>query len=126
MYLTLTLGMFMFEALKKYAVFDGRATRKEYWLFVLLYIILIIVFSVLDVLLSSSIFVVLVPLALLIPQLAVIVRRLHDINCSGWWILLALVPLLGSIILFVMMLIDGTKGKNRFGDDPKGRKPLAS
>ena len=126
MYLTLTLGMFMFEALKKYAVFDGRSTRKEYWLFVLLYIILIIVFNVLDVLLSSSIFVVLVPLALLIPQLAVIVRRLHDINCSGWWILLALVPILGSIILFVMMLIDGTKGKNRFGDDPKGRKPLAS
>lgn len=116
----------MFEALKKYAVFDGRSTRKEYWLFVLLYIILIIVFNVLDVLLSSSIFVVLVPLALLIPQLAVIVRRLHDINCSGWWILLALVPILGSIILFVMMLIDGTKGKNRFGDDPKGRKPLAS
>ena len=115
----------MFDAIKKYAVFDGRATRKEYWLFVLLYIILAIVFGVLDALLSSSILLILLGVALFIPNVAVIVRRLHDINFSGWWILLTLLPILGSIILLVMMLMDGTKGKNRFGDDPKGRKAEA-
>lgn len=60
-------------------------------------------------------------LAVFIPNLAVAVRRLHDSNRSGWWILIGLVPFIGAIWLLVLYLIDGTPGPNRFGPDPKGR-----
>ena len=116
------------QALKKYAVFSGRSRRMEYWYFVLFNIIVSIVLGVIDGLLlgtlDSGMGVGLLSgiygLAILIPSLAVTVRRLHDIDRSGWWILIGLVPLIGVIVLLVFALLDGTPGDNRYGPNPKG------
>jgi uncharacterized membrane protein YhaH (DUF805 family) len=110
----------MFEALQKYAVFNGRARRKEYWLFFLLYFIAIVIANVIDVFaLTMGIIGIIVSLGLFIPSLAVGVRRLHDINRSGWWMLIGLIPLIGAIVLLVFFCKDGTNGSNPFGEDPK-------
>ncbi len=111
-------------ALKKYAVFSGRARRKEYWMFVLFYLIFTIVLSVIDSILGigeegggllSGLFV----LAMLIPSLAVTFRRLHDTDRSGWWLLIGFVPLIGSIVILVFMIQDSQPGENRYGTNPK-------
>ena len=115
------------EALKKYAVFGGRSRRKEYWYFVLFSLIVSLVLSAIDALLgtlSSSTNVGLLGgiygLAIIIPSIAVSVRRLHDIDRTGWWILIGLVPLIGGIVLLVFALLDSTPGSNRYGPNPKG------
>lgn len=114
------------EALKKYAVFSGRSRRKEYWHFVLFSVIVSLVLSAVDALLgtfSSSTNVGLLGgiygLAIIIPSIAVSVRRLHDIDRTGWWVLISLVPVVGSIVLLVFAVLDGTPGGNRFGPNPK-------
>tara|TARA_B100000780_G_scaffold182067_1_gene127764 strand:+ start:226 stop:579 length:354 start_codon:yes stop_codon:yes gene_type:complete len=115
----------MFDAIRKYAVFSGRARRKEYWLFSVFYIGLIFVMMFTDVILGTYViasgFGVLgsiTVLGLLLPSISVLVRRLHDADKSGWWVLLGFVPL-GGLILLVFCCMDGTKGENRFGPDPK-------
>jgi uncharacterized membrane protein YhaH (DUF805 family) len=126
----------MFAALKKYAVFEGRARRSEYWLFTLFQIIALIgamvVGSVLDAAIGDSapdgrsanmfaaLLYLVVALGLFIPGLAVSVRRLHDSDKSGWFYLLAFVPF-GGIVLLVFFCLDGTPGSNKYGPDPKGR-----
>jgi uncharacterized membrane protein YhaH (DUF805 family) len=113
------------EALKKYAVFGGRSRRKEYWYFLLFNIIVAIVLAWIDALLgtfsSSGIGVLsgIYGLAILIPSLAVTVRRLHDIDRSGWWILINLFPLIGSLVLLVFAVSEGTPGNNQYGPNPK-------
>ncbi|GAA4671352.1 DUF805 domain-containing protein [Phytohabitans rumicis] len=116
------------SVLSKYVEFGGRARRAEYWWFVLFSVLLGIVTSILDVALgtdfegsfmSSGLFSLIANLALLLPSLAVAVRRLHDIDRSGWWILIGLIPLVGVIVLLVFSLQDGTPGPNRFGPSPK-------
>lgn len=114
------------EALKKYAVFSGRSRRKEYWYYVLFVIIINIVLNMIDGLLGtydrstgagllSTIF----GLAVLIPSIAVSVRRLHDIDRTGWWVLIGLVPLIGWIVLLIFHVQDSTPGTNRYGPNPK-------
>ena len=119
----------MFEAIKKYAVFSGRARRKEYWLFVLLYFFASVVAVLFDDLVvgervafdsTMGVFSWIVLLGLLIPSIAVSVRRLHDKNLRGWWVLLFLIPLIGTIALFILYCMRGTDGENRFGADPLG------
>jgi uncharacterized membrane protein YhaH (DUF805 family) len=110
-------------ALGKYADFEGRAGRPEYWYFVLFYFLIALCLA-LVLRLSGAARIVqgaifgLLALAFFLPQLAVSVRRLHDLNWSGWWILIALVPYLGGLVLFVAFLFPGTAGPNRFGDAP--------
>lgn len=115
------------EVLKKYAVFSGRARRTEYWYFVLFNIIVAVVLSLIDTLLGTFNFMQgvgllsgLYALAVLIPTLAVTVRRLHDIDRTGWWIFINLIPLIGFIVLLVFAVTDGTPGSNRYGPNPKG------
>ena len=115
------------EALKKYAVFSGRSRRKEYWYFILFNIIVGIVLGILDSLLgtfnastNTGLFSSIYSLAVLIPSIAVAVRRLHDTDRSGWWILIGLVPLIGIIVLIVFFVQDSTPGTNSFGPNPKG------
>jgi uncharacterized membrane protein YhaH (DUF805 family) len=118
--------------LKRYAEFTGRSRRKEYWMFVLLSIGIYIVASILDGIagLNRTIagtygpITLLVALGLLVPTLAVSIRRLHDSDRSGWWLLLGLVPLVGEIIVLVFMVLKGTRGANRFGADPKADEVL--
>ncbi|MBF7693926.1 DUF805 domain-containing protein [Acinetobacter pollinis] len=98
------------KSLKNYANFSGRARRKEYWYFVLGQLIISIITGLLD----ETIFNI-STLILFIPGLAVLVRRLHDINKSGWWILISLIPFIGSIILLVWFLTNTKSEKNQWG-----------
>ena len=114
------------EVLKKYAVFSGRSRRAEYWYFVLFNIIVGVVLALIDMLLGTfsaagniGLLSGIYSLAVLIPTLAVLVRRLHDIDRTGWWILINLIPLIGTIVLLVFALTPGTPGSNRYGPDPK-------
>ena len=106
---------------KKYAEFNGRARRKEYWLFTLVYILLIvlavIIMSIIPFL--GMIIYAAAGLGLLLPSLAVAVRRLHDVGKSGWFLLLALVPII-SLYLLYLFIQDGTPGANQYGPNPKG------
>ena len=108
------------DALKKYAVFDGRARRQEYWMFVLFNIIISIVLGILEAIVPVLRFlVILYGLALIVPSLAVAVRRLHDTNRSGWWVLISLIPIIGAILLLVWLVMDSQPGENKYGPNPK-------
>lgn len=107
------------SALSKYIVFEGRASRAEYWWFILFQIIVSIVTMVLDGLLGTVLILnSLAMLGLLLPSIMVSIRRLHDTDRSGWWLLIVLIPLIGAIVLLVFTLLKGTEGPNRFGNDP--------
>lgn len=115
----------MFEAFTKYAQFSGRSSRKEFWLFYLLITIASIVLTVIDISIGSfdavsefGLLSGIFTLAIIVPSLAVSVRRLHDTDRSGWWLLLSFIPLLGSIVLVVFWCLKGTQGQNEYGDDP--------
>jgi uncharacterized membrane protein YhaH (DUF805 family) len=106
----------------KYATFQGRARRPEYWWWILFYYIVLIGLSIIDAVLTAALGVpgflsIIGILALFLPTLAVAVRRLHDTDRSGWMLLIALIPLVGSIILIVFLCQRGTEGPNRFGED---------
>ena len=112
------------QALKKYAVFSGRSRRKEYWFFVLFAVIISIVLGVIDTMIGTQaggigILSGIYALAILIPSIAVSVRRLHDIDKTGWWILIGFIPLIGTIILLIFAFLPGTAGDNKYGADPK-------
>ena len=97
--------------LKKYAVFSGRATRSEYWWFVLCEILILGIASIISDTLPG-----LFALALVLPALAVGARRLHDIGRSGWWLLLMLVPFIGGLFLLYWMVMPSQAGANAFGE----------
>jgi uncharacterized membrane protein YhaH (DUF805 family) len=112
--------------LRNYTGFSGRARRKEYWFFTLFNVLVVIALSMLDAMIGtfdaetgygalSTVYM----LAVLIPSLAVSFRRLHDTNRSAWWLLLGLVPLIGTLVLLVFMILEGTEGSNDYGPDPK-------
>ena len=119
---------------KRYFDFSGRSRRQEYWMFTLLYVLVALFFGGFMIggivgLESNQtpgpVFwigfagLMLFLLASLIPSIAVAVRRFHDQDQSGWMYLLSFIPSVGSIVLIVFMCLDGTKGENRFGPDPK-------
>jgi uncharacterized membrane protein YhaH (DUF805 family) len=129
----------MLQPLRKYADFQGRARRSEYWLFVLLTLGFNVVsrgllklfepFPIIEIVVA--LIAIVCALGLLTPALAVAFRRLHDTGRSAWWLLLWLVPILGWIVLLVFLVTPGTPGPNRFGRDPKaadslGAEPVAS
>ena len=108
------------EVLKKYVVFTGRARRKEYWFFALFNVIVSIALSLIDMLLGLDIGLYFIySLAIILPSLAVLVRRLHDTGRSGWWALIALIPLIGVIVIIVFTVQDSKPGENKFGAYPK-------
>jgi uncharacterized membrane protein YhaH (DUF805 family) len=113
------------DAMRRYVDFSGRSNRPQYWLFVLVYLIIYIVACVIDAFALGvtpgqgfGIVTGIVGLVHLIPSLAVSVRRLHDTDRSGWWLLLIFVPLIGAIWLIVLYCFAGTPGANRFGPRP--------
>lgn len=119
-------GYFVRAFTKNYANFSGRARRKEYWGFVLFKMLNLVIFGLSPFIHQTSdlpliliVITMVVGLALLIPGIAVTVRRLHDTDRSGWWYFLFLLPVLGVLVLLVFFCIEGTKGDNRFGADPK-------
>lgn len=126
----------MFQPLKKYAEFSGRARRAEFWLFSLFIAIVEVVYIVLMAVTgnfdSSNYGAVngagmalmglfgIFCLAIIVPSLAVTFRRLHDTNRSAWWLLIGFLPFIGAVVLLIFYLLPGTAGSNRFGADPKG------
>lgn len=118
------ISNFMEIILGKYAQFKGRAGRSEFWMFYLVYFIIGVVFSILMNLVASISFLyyiilvlqIIVILGLLVPTLAVSVRRLHDIGKGGGWIFINLIPLIGSIWFLVLLIKEGEKVANRFGN----------
>jgi uncharacterized membrane protein YhaH (DUF805 family) len=116
-------GQAIATCFRKYAVFSGRASRSEYWFFILFELLLYIGLIIVDLLAfrgSMNVFSTLASLILLLPGLAVLVRRLHDTDRSAWWILIPFVPLIGSIWLLVLLCERGTEGANRYGMGPAG------
>ena len=112
--------------LRKYAVFEGRARRREYWFFVLFYILISVVLAVVDRMLGTydetygmGALGALFCLGLLIPSIAVGARRLHDTGRSGWWLLIGFIPLIGAIVLIVFFVLDSQPGTNAYGPNPK-------
>lgn len=131
--------------LKKYSDFTGRSRRKEFWMFMLLMIVVSVVATTIDAMLGMSGLVLgvygplslVVVVALLTPQLSVSVRRLHDTNRSGWWVLLGFMPAvtmllsgltgigslnllsLVALVLIYFFVLEGTRGPNQYGPDPK-------
>lgn len=126
------------SVLTRYATFTGRARRSEYWIFTLVSAAIALALAVVDALVfgtgsvtalsgggsvsaavSIGVLSTIYSLAVLLPGLAVTVRRLHDTDRSGWWMLLGFVPIVGGIVLLVLLALDGTRGPNGHGPDPK-------
>ena len=127
----------MLMPLRRYADFEGRSRRMEYWMFYLFTLVLGMVMTVVILAVAlllytmnmseSAMGMVIIPLylilfvsgmALVVPTIAVAVRRFHDQDKSGWMVLLSLIPFVGGIIFIVFMCLEGTRGPNRFGPDP--------
>ncbi len=108
-----------------YFDFNGRARRKEYWMFTLVNIIISVALSVVLGLISEKLLPIanLYSLAVLLPALGVTARRLHDINKSGWWMLIALIPIVGLYLIYLLAK-DSDAGQNQYGQNPKGLFPF--
>jgi uncharacterized membrane protein YhaH (DUF805 family) len=117
---------YYFEVLKKYAVFNGRARRKEYWMFFLFTIIITYALYFLDVIIFGSkgmhLFYSIYCLATFIPGIAVTFRRLHDTNHSAWWYFILLIPIIGAIWFIILLAKDSDAGDNKYGANPKQTK----
>ncbi len=109
-----------------YANFEGRARREEFWMFTLFHFIALFVLAIASTVIAFAldfqwtfILLLIYVLATFIPSLAINVRRLHDIDKSGWYFLMSLIPYAGGIIMLVYNVKEGTKGRNQYGPDPK-------
>ncbi len=114
------------KVIRQYVDFEGRARRKEYWVFVLFNIIFALIAMTLDNVLgmASDVYFygpvyILYAIAVTLPNLAVSVRRLHDTGRSGWMMLISLIPIIGGIWLIVLFAVEGQAGENEYGLDPK-------
>lgn len=111
--------------LSKFADFSGRARRREYWTFALVNCLIAMLLLILGLAFgedspASNIMVTIFYLIMLVPNLSVSVRRLHDIGKSGWWLFIGFIPLIGSLLLLVWSLMDSEPGENQYGENPKG------
>lgn len=114
------------KVLKNYVNFAGRARRREYWMFFLISLLIQLALLIMDNVTGTfnaqtgwGLLSGLYSLAVLLPGIAVSVRRLHDRDRSGWWLLLAFIPLIGAIVLIVWFAMEGNRSSNRFGEDPR-------
>ncbi|MGL1930460.1 MAG: DUF805 domain-containing protein [Desulfotalea sp.] len=109
------------KALKMYVEFNGRSRRKDFWIFTLVNMVISILLSFIENLVFGSSFLSsLYSLAVLLPSIALGVRRLHDIGKSGWFLLIAFIPIIGAIVLIVFAAQDSAHSENQYGPNPKG------
>ena len=102
-----------------YADFEGRARRTEYWMFLLVNVLIAFVLGIIAAMTGFRALSTLYSLAVLLPGIAVGVRRLHDTGRSGWWLLISLIPVIGTIWIIVLLATNGDAGSNQYGADPK-------
>jgi uncharacterized membrane protein YhaH (DUF805 family) len=126
-------GMYYYlDAIRKYAVFDGRAQRAAYWYFILLNLLISLAIGIVEVIVGiadaetaygpvSGLY----SLFIFLPSTAILARRLHDIGRSGWWILLIFVPIIGLLVLLYWTVKDSEPGENQYGPNPKEGSQLA-
>lgn len=118
------------QALKNYSNFKGRARRKEYWMFTLIFTLILIFATIIDNLVGTTFEIagfdlgygwvyLIVGLLNLLPSLCLIVRRLHDVGKSGWFYFIILIPVIGFIWIFILSIKEGDQGNNLYGPDPK-------
>lgn len=109
---------YFIAAFTKYADFSGRASRKEYWMFILFYMIISIILSILDQITGMSVLSIIFIVVLFVPSISIATRRLHDTGRTGWWQLIVLIPFIGAIVLFVFLVQD-SHNNNVYGPNPK-------
>ena len=118
------------QALKNYSNFKGRARRKEYWMFTLIFTLILIFATIIDNLVGTTFEIagfdlgygwgyLIVGFLNLLPSLSLIVRRLHDVGKSGWFYFIILIPVIGFIWIFILSIKEGDQGNNLYGPDPK-------
>ncbi len=106
-------------AFKNYLGFHGRSRRKEFWMFVLFDTLIRIVLGLVEHRLQISFLSPIYSLVVFLPYVGVSMRRLHDTERSGWWLLLSLIPVIGTLVLLFFMVLEGTQGDNAYGPNPK-------
>jgi uncharacterized membrane protein YhaH (DUF805 family) len=121
----MTFGEAISDGFSKYADFSGRSSRSAYWWWTLFYVLVFIGASILDAAANTPIIAILVWLGFIIPNLAVLVRRLHDTDRSGWWVLIGFVPLIGAIVLIVFACLESGP-PNKYGPGPDGGGDLTA
>jgi|ERR1700722_15602796 uncharacterized membrane protein YhaH (DUF805 family) len=119
-------GQAISSGFSNYVNFSGRSCRSEYWYWILFIIVADIVAGIIDYAIGIQVVTGLFGLATILPNLAVAIRRLHDLDRTGWWIFIGLIPLVGWIILIIWYCTRGTNGPNRFGPDPLQLNMLAN
>jgi uncharacterized membrane protein YhaH (DUF805 family) len=113
----MNFGQAIAAGFSNYVTFAGRANRSEYWYWALFVALFQIPAAIIDTVIGVNVMTSVFGLATFLPSLAVAVRRLHDLDRTGWWILLSLIPVVGWIILIIWDCTKGTEGPNRFGPD---------
>lgn len=121
----MSFGEAISDGFSKYAQFSGRSSRSAYWYWILFYVLVGIGASIVDAAIGTPALSILVWLGFFIPNLAVLVRRLHDTDRSGWWVLIGLIPLIGVIVLIVFACIDSGP-PNQYGAGPDDRGSAAA
>jgi uncharacterized membrane protein YhaH (DUF805 family) len=114
----MTFGEAVRSGFDHYVKFDGRASRPAFWWWVLFAVLVTVGANIIDLAIGAPVFSAIVGLGLLLPNLSVSIRRLHDTDRTGWWVLIWLIPLIGWIVLLVFYLQQGDAGENRFGPPP--------
>jgi uncharacterized membrane protein YhaH (DUF805 family) len=123
----MSFGEAVSDGFSKYATFSGRSSRSAYWWWILFYVLVAIAATILQAAVNTQVIVALVWLGFFLPNLAVLVRRLHDTDRSGWWVLIGLIPLIGAIVLIVFACLDsGPPNKYGQGPDDRGDLPATS
>ena len=112
------LNWFINPVKNHYFDFSGRASRQTYWMFILVYVIISVVLTIIDRSMGMNVLNMLFSLAVLLPSLGIAARRLHDTGMSGWWLLLSLIPFLGTIVLIIMLVRKGQDMANEYGPVP--------
>jgi uncharacterized membrane protein YhaH (DUF805 family) len=121
----MSFGEAISDGFSKYATFNGRSSRSAYWWWTLFYVLVIIGASIVDAAIKTPVVSGLAYLVLLIPNIAVLVRRLHDTDHSGWWVLIGLIPIVGAIVLIVFACT-GSGPANKYGDGPDGKSGMTA
>jgi uncharacterized membrane protein YhaH (DUF805 family) len=121
----MSFGEAVRDGFTKYATFSGRSSRSAYWWWFLFSVLVSIGATIVDAIVGTGVIAILVWLGLFLPDLAVLVRRLHDTDRSGWWVLIGLIPLIGTIVLIVFACLDSGP-PNKYGQGPDDRGELAA